>query len=68
MPQGPPSGPENPGEHLQVFTFTLPAGFVEPKGHARHVSIDIAARVLEYVPPPHSVQFSAPFTDLNVPG
>jgi len=43
MSQGPPSGPENPGEHLQVFTFTLPGGFVEPKGHVRHVTIEVAA-------------------------
>jgi len=81
---GPPFGPVNPPLQRQFVMNPLRAGAAEfaghsvqfvlasgaycPAAHAAHVALLSAAKVVEYVPTEHLVQFAVPFVALYVPG
>jgi hypothetical protein len=48
--------------------FVLASGAYCPAAHAAHVALLSAAKVVEYVPTEHLVQFAVPFVALYVPG
>ena len=66
--QVPPSAPAQPALHKQSVIFSLPCAENESAGQAEHVSFDVAATFVEYVPPLQNVQACDPLTSLYVPG
>ena len=62
-----PLGPVYPALHRHASVDPEPSGDDENGGHVRHVEIDAAADVSEYLPTPHCVHVDAPLTGLNLP-
>ena len=52
---------------MQLLTLVLPAGDVEPAGHATHEDSDTMPGVLPYVPEGQAVQLLAPALSAYVP-
>ena len=65
--QGPPSGPEKPGLHLQLVSDALARGETEPDGHEVHVATIVAAGSEENVSATQLVQDPDPCADLYFP-
>jgi hypothetical protein len=65
-----PSGPVYPGSqgsHIQELMDELAMEEVEPAGHARHVSVVVAAGVAEYMPAAQSAHTALPVVVLYLP-
>ena len=60
--------PEYPLSHRHMSIDMEPSSADENLGHARHVTADIAAFVVEYVLALHFLQLVCPGTSLNLPG
>ncbi len=65
--QAPPFESVYPALYAQLATAGLPAGDLEFVGHARHVSANVAATVVEYVPAVPSVHNAVPASILYLP-